>query len=583
MGGPSVGSVYFFLKKYDEVCAYVEKALEMEGEERFIADAYIIYTYALNKLKKTKKALSKINDIIKKFPKNIDLLVLKASFLSDLDRKKEALHYIESVIIEFPDESRAYHTKCEILISQGKTEDALSYINKTIEQFSNEAHGYEIKADILIDQEKTKEALQFVNEIIDRFPDETRAYELKSNILIGLDRRDEAFKYIEENIERFPDASRAYELQCEILIDQDTLEDALDLVNKVIKEFPHTLHARELKCEILTKQYKKEEVLEYVDLVINEFSDNLRAHELKCEILVDQDEEEKALIHINKTIRRFSGAWRAYELKGKILLKQGKTEESEQCFTTSFSLQRSGKDERFRKYILENYLATKKAMNPWLDKSKSIYNIFSLNYRSFNLHERVLFAYGTLENALRFFLYYYLHYKLQCDSELVKQELLEFTLNIRKFPKTFAIFSYKDKKCNGRLEQLWDKQCPVKTKKLHLPNIPRQQRDITQYNLNYAIEIRNAIAHARSMSLANTRDDWRTISGVTDNECYEALYVYLKFYIDLQKIFKEEVQLTKGVDFIIFKPNHRGLGKRRTLSQLQTELIMQNIKPQSKK
>ena len=289
---------------------------------------------------------------------------------------------------------------------------------------------------------------------------------------------------------------------------------------------------------------------------------------------------EEALDSANLTIVEFPREPRAYKFRGLILNDLGRLEEARSDFSASLRLKRNKTGPTSQREYLENCLTTERGLNYWLRKNIEICNIFDLNYQEFNCHERVLFAYATLENSLRMILYYHLHYKLYCETDQTKKLLLEHRLDIRSFPKTLKkILNGNDEdefSILGELEKLWQ---PLTIKNLDRVQTETQS-ELPNYTLNDALETRHAIAHGLNLSNLGQRDSWKTISGISENDCYLALSIYLEFFTNLQKIFDQRMKVKRGSGsrFRLFNPNQRGLAKNKTLNNRQTELILKNIK-----
>ncbi|MFW9882318.1 MAG: tetratricopeptide repeat protein [Candidatus Thorarchaeota archaeon] len=92
----------------------------------------------LRRLRKLEEGLDIINELVKKYPKNNDLLNFRVYWLQYLDRKEEALELIQSLIDKFPDNGTYNDTYGEILMYYEDYEIAADKFLKAIEVASDE-------------------------------------------------------------------------------------------------------------------------------------------------------------------------------------------------------------------------------------------------------------------------------------------------------------------------------------------------------------------------------------------------------------------------------------------------------------
>ena len=108
-------SILIYFNKYDELLSFLDEILERFPDEHKSVE--IKRAYILKEQRNVEDGLKIINNLIKNYPEDKDLIVYKAFWLQYLARKEEALETIQKLIEENPDNGMYHDTYGEMLMS----------------------------------------------------------------------------------------------------------------------------------------------------------------------------------------------------------------------------------------------------------------------------------------------------------------------------------------------------------------------------------------------------------------------------------------------------------------------------------
>jgi tetratricopeptide (TPR) repeat protein len=156
------------------------------------------------------KALAIINEIIKKYPGQLDALTLKSEILGDQNNKSGALAYLEKAYALAPsDPSLAYDLAYEY--ADLKNPKALSLADSIIKTKTPEFEkAYYIKGVYLVNTGKTNEALKNFDEAIRTNYNFLDAYRDKGQLLLELKKYEQALKTFELALKIAPASADFY-------------------------------------------------------------------------------------------------------------------------------------------------------------------------------------------------------------------------------------------------------------------------------------------------------------------------------------------------------------------------------------
>lgn len=186
-------------EKYEESFKEFEKILDngpksAEGDDPWIEwyeDALYHQFEILSELGENKKALEKIDSLLRRFPKEPDYLLGKGFVLDDLERHEEALECYKEMLKIVPDDEDAFTNMSGTLIDLGKFKDAVEYADKAIKIDSKNDDAWYNKGEALLNLGEYKNALNCFENVmeVDRTDDET--WYMKARCLSNLDKNED--------------------------------------------------------------------------------------------------------------------------------------------------------------------------------------------------------------------------------------------------------------------------------------------------------------------------------------------------------------------------------------------------------
>jgi len=129
-------SVLIYFNKYDELLSLLDKILEIFPDEH--KNIEIKRAYILKEKRNLEEGLKIINNLLKVYPDDNDLLVYKAYWLQYLARKEEAIETIQNLIEVDPDKGIYHDTYGEMLMSFQDYKNAKNEFLKSIETSSDD-------------------------------------------------------------------------------------------------------------------------------------------------------------------------------------------------------------------------------------------------------------------------------------------------------------------------------------------------------------------------------------------------------------------------------------------------------------
>ncbi len=129
-------SVLIYFNKYDELLSLLDKILEIFPDEH--KNIEIKRAYVLKEKRNLEEGLKIINNLLKVYPDDNDLLVYKAYWLQYLARKEEAIETIQNLIEVDPDKGIYHDTYGEMLMSFQDYKNAKNEFLKSIETSSDD-------------------------------------------------------------------------------------------------------------------------------------------------------------------------------------------------------------------------------------------------------------------------------------------------------------------------------------------------------------------------------------------------------------------------------------------------------------
>ncbi len=129
-------SVLIYFNKYDELLSLLDKILEIFPDEH--KNIEIKRAYVLKEKRNLEEGLKIINNLLKVYPDDNDLLVYKAYWLQYLARKEEAIETIQNLIEVDPDKGMYHDTYGEMLMSFQDYKNAKNEFLKSIETSSDD-------------------------------------------------------------------------------------------------------------------------------------------------------------------------------------------------------------------------------------------------------------------------------------------------------------------------------------------------------------------------------------------------------------------------------------------------------------
>jgi tetratricopeptide (TPR) repeat protein len=174
----SKNRILIYFDQYEEVMALLDKMeVDFPEDEK---DIKIKKAYILKERKNVEEGLEIINELIKKYPEDNNLLLNKAYWLQNLERKEAALKIIQDLIDRDPENGVYHDTRGEILMSYEEYGKAINEFLKAIEISGNNWYIYQtyIKLGICYKE------LEDFNTAVENF---SRGKELTNKYLIDID------------------------------------------------------------------------------------------------------------------------------------------------------------------------------------------------------------------------------------------------------------------------------------------------------------------------------------------------------------------------------------------------------------
>jgi len=133
--------ILIYFNQYNDVLTLLDEMIETFPENEI--DLMMKKASIFRKKKNLEAGLKIIEDLIKKFPKNNDLLSYKAFWFQYLDRKEEALKIVQELIDNEPNNGMYYDNYGEILMYFEEYDEAVKKFIKTIVLSDDEWYIYQ--------------------------------------------------------------------------------------------------------------------------------------------------------------------------------------------------------------------------------------------------------------------------------------------------------------------------------------------------------------------------------------------------------------------------------------------------------
>lgn len=439
--------------------------------------------------------------------------------------------------------AKAYRLRGITYRELGDYEQAINDYTKTINLDSNNSAAYNDRGNIYSEHRQYKLALNDFNEAIKVGHDCAVSYVGIGTTHARQGKFDEAIHAYKKAIELNSKHDLAYYNLGNAYVKKEKYDKAICAFNEVIKINPN--HALTYICRghaYLGKEDYEKAIDDYKK-AISKDSDEEMGH--YCFLYFtyyrpDQKEDKKKLLsQLGVVIKKFPHYPLFVHLKGNILYAINQNDdEAYKCFEKYLYLIKNNKSGFSYKNILEQIEVPSD-----FKENIQFAEVFCLQNEKYNPHERVLLTSTVLESMLRRLLFCVLHYDLEYDPETIKKSLEMSRFEVKNFTNIVKDISSKSNKASltclsDNLIEFW------KDSDIVLLDSDRGFKSLQQYinqydNFNVAIEIRNDIVHAKSMSFAPSNNFWDVVSGIDENQCYRALSIFLDFFIQLHEIFDE--------------------------------------------
>ncbi|MFX1572827.1 MAG: hypothetical protein ACFFB0_08760 [Promethearchaeota archaeon] len=133
--------ILMYFDKYEEVIKMLDKMLNQFPQEE--KDIKIKKAYVLKQKRNVDAGLDIINELIKKYPDDNNLLLHKAYWYQYLDKKEDSLELIMNLIKREPENELYYDTYGEILMNFSEYDKAIEQFQKAIEISNNTWYNYQ--------------------------------------------------------------------------------------------------------------------------------------------------------------------------------------------------------------------------------------------------------------------------------------------------------------------------------------------------------------------------------------------------------------------------------------------------------
>jgi len=181
-------------EKYEESFEEFEKIIangpkSAEGYDPWIEwyeDALYHQFEILSELGENKKALEKIDSLIRRLPEEPDYLLGKGYVLDDLERHEEALECYKEMLKIVPDDGDAFTNMSGTLIDLEKFKDAVEYADKAIKIDSKNDDAWYNKGEALLNLGEPKNALKCIDKTFEIDRTDADAWYMRAQCLLYL-------------------------------------------------------------------------------------------------------------------------------------------------------------------------------------------------------------------------------------------------------------------------------------------------------------------------------------------------------------------------------------------------------------
>lgn len=225
----------------------IDRALQKQPE--FIEAIKLNAKLIRHKYQEDEPALQYLEDMVKKYPKKMQLRMFLASALLDVDKINKAIEHLKIIITdkEYADEANAYLGK--IYFEKKDFSNAKTYFLKikNTSEFSNTTKYF--LGNIAEHEQDLNQAIEWYSKVYDGIY-HIPAYIRASLLLTLTNKNDEAINLLENsNPKTLNEQKEVILTQVEILIEAEQFEEALDNINMAIEIIPNDidfLYARSL-------------------------------------------------------------------------------------------------------------------------------------------------------------------------------------------------------------------------------------------------------------------------------------------------------------------------------------------------
>jgi len=354
---------------------------------------------SLMKKKEYGVALEKVNSEIEIDKENIDLLFLKAIFLSLLVRHQEAIELLntdvkpyiddkdENSMISYyfilifchltygrfdkafelsnrlsktyPDHPISYATRALILgqkiiyeldLEEIRSDQVLDEIDRAISldsNKSNKAKYFLFKSLVLKQLNEFNDAIEAINTAMELDPKDIKLFFYRYKMFFSKDDFDKAIELIDKNLKEFPEKEVDLLLhKASLLKKVNKFDEGLKFVNELREKYPDNLDILNYKVYFHLYKHEKEEAINAGKLLTKLDPNDGNYHDSFAEILTGFGEYEEALKEVQKALELEPYGWftynsylqmaKCYKETGKYDLARESLEEGERATYTCF-------------------------------------------------------------------------------------------------------------------------------------------------------------------------------------------------------------------------------------------------------
>jgi len=288
--------------EFEKALSYMERLLEQKASANF--DFLVQHSQEITR-RRRQGIITALEDIIKRYPSNPQLLFTKALLLQQNEDLKEALVTTNSALEIDPNYVSAIIFKAQLLHKQNKSKEAAALLRRAARKHQKHKQLGIVYARVLIEQGELKQAHKQFKRLVNNFPND---YDLLLSLaLISWENElaDQAVSYLNQLIELEHRQDEAYTYLAQIAEAQGETEKTIALFRKV-NLGPHFANAQIQMARLYAYNQDMDTAREILGAARNlQPQQSIHYYINEAELLAEHHSAEEVLAFYDKALEKF--------------------------------------------------------------------------------------------------------------------------------------------------------------------------------------------------------------------------------------------------------------------------------------